>query len=394
MKNRPFLLASAFTMVAAAHGNAQIPPSLFFDKTIPSSTSTQIDLFRALKSGKISGLYIQDLTSRDGVVKPSYKVEYIDDFDICATSDDRITLAGEVIGYKLRADIFDDQGIASLFMTEAQSANLINGECLLAKRHDVPDVDFTLSLRDVTPAKKRKKSGKKSRPVFEEILTPSGQAPIILERYGNISGVLNAAGVTLDPFPRYRAEESNIGKVSDANIIRALKSDNNTMMQVALYLLNNRDKRRADEFITLEDTKSPEVLNTLLTLDALTSPDEGTRTSVLNAIGVVMKDSDSSRVKTAVLKALQAPYPVEIDGRSREFAERFNVEYLDDGTQLPGLRSSEIRLGAALAIYRMSAADRAEIRMKHPEYFEKLSSGLYKSQTSIKLLRSLAVETP
>ena len=394
MNIKALLLATVTITSAGPLSHAQSAPSLFFDKTIPSSTSTQVELFRALKAGKIGDLYIQHSNTRAGVIRPSYKVTYVDDFQSCAASDERITLRGQVIGYKLSAGLLDDEGTVSLFMEEPLSANLINGECLLARRHDVPDVDFTLSLREISAReakkkRKKKKSGKNSRPIFESILTPANGPPIILERYVDISGVLNAAGVTLDPLPRYRVEESNIGKVSDENIIRALKSDNNTMKQVALYLLNNRDKRRSNEFIVLEDTKSPEVLSTLLGMPALLSPDEGTRTSVLNAIGVVMKDSDSSRVKTAVLNALEAPFPVEIEGRSREFANRFGIEYVADGTQLPGVSSAEIRLGAALPIFRMTAVNRAEIQSKHPQYFETLSAGLYKDQSSVKLLRNL-----
>ena len=99
-----------------------------------------------------------------------------------------------------------------------------------------------------------------------------------------------------------------------------------------------------------------------------------------------MTPRDSARVKRAILASLSAEYPLEVEQGSRDFAQRFGLEYLPNGTLREGHMSRKILLGAALPIYRMSETDRRDVVSRFPASFDELYGSLYKRQNSVKWL--------
>jgi len=372
MKIKSTLLVSTLLSVVTLSANAQTAPSIFLDEAIPHSRPSAL-LFQALKANKISELYIRPRKYKK-VTRPAYRITYANDFETCTSFDDQRTLYQDIVGYKLSAEFFDREASLDLFLSEINSADFVNGECLLGAPVDAPAADYHISL--ISPKS------------FDAQISVKDQPPIPIDK--DITKILEMAGVNLEEKPRYKPIESNIGKVSDANIIRALKSESDTLKQTALYLLNNRDKPYGNEYVILEPTKSREVLTTLLAMDYLRSTDEVTRASVLNAIGLVMEERDSAKVKLAIISALEAQYPLKIERSSRDFGKRFGIEFPPDGELRAGHQSQKILLGAAVPIFRMSESDRNAILIKYPDSFEKFYKGTYKSMKPTRLLRDLS----
>ena len=95
--------------------------------------------------------------------QPILLLTYHDDAEICQSFEDDKTLFDGVIGYKLNATFFKGDQANSLYMGESHTADLINGECLLATPANLEDVNFTIGIREVLvekPSKKKKKKPK------------------------------------------------------------------------------------------------------------------------------------------------------------------------------------------------------------------------------------------
>jgi len=373
---RNLCAGTSLALIMSSSAIAQnVKPSLFMDEAIPSSTTEFANMFNILKQGHISELFVRPGNYKKGK-SPIYAITYIDDFESCMKFDDKRTLYQDIIGYKLSAGFFDKDATIDLFMKEPNSANLINGECLLGKPVDTAKADFTVRL-------------KSKKNYIYEIRSLDGSKTTLKNIDFKIPTILAAMNIEYESLPHYKASKSNIGKVSEVNLIRALKSDNDTMKHTALNLISNRVKPYGNEYIITEPTQSPEVLETLLQMDFLKSKDEKTRAAVLEAIGVCMKEGDSAKIKDAILTALEAEYPLKIERSSRDFGKRFGISLPPDGEKRPGHMSQNILLGAAMALHRMSAEDRKDIISRYPESFQKFYSGTYKTMKPTRLLREL-----
>ncbi len=369
-----FFSAFALSITGTSFATDVKAPSVFFDEVMPIRGS--VGLFNAMKNEQIGELYIRP-RNYEKTLRPVYKISYVNDFESCSKFDDQRTLYQGIMQYKLSAGIFDKNASVDLFMEEPNSANLVNGECLLAVKTELPATDFTVKYKSKKALTYQIQSGGASG--------TDGSEVIEFENF-NITYILSAMGQTPEELPRYKDRESNIGKVSDVNIARALKSDNDTIRHTALYLIHNRMKEYSDEYERLEPTRSPQVLETLLDMDYLKSIDETTRASALKAIGVVMTPSDSAVVKRAILTAFETDYPFTVDRSSRDFGKKFGIAFPDEGELRPGHMSRKIVLGAAMPLHEMSSKDRAEVLEKFPEIMEKLS-GSYKNLRETRMLR-------
>lgn len=374
---RDICLGSTLAMVMTSSALAQgSKPSLFMDEAIPSSTTEHANIFNILKQGYISQLYVRPRAYKKNQRSPTYAINYVNDFTTCSQFDDTRTLYKDIIGYKLSAGLFDKTASTDLFMKEPNTADLINGECLLGKKVDSAAADFTIKL--------------KSKKDYTYEISSTDKAIAIVENSNfKMPIILAAMDINYETLPHYKASNTNIGKVSDINIIRALSSENATIKHSALYLLINRVKPYGNEYVITEPTQSAEVLETLLQMDYLVSIDETTRAAVLQAIGVTMDENDSVKVKDAILSALQAEYPLKIEQSSRDFGKRFGISFPPDGEKRAGHESQKILLGAAMALHRMTPQDRKDIISKYPESFKKLYTGTYKSMKQARLLREL-----
>jgi len=362
---------------ASRLANNDGPPVIFFDEVMPIYGS--VGLFNALKNNQISALYVRPIRLKEKQ-QPVYRVTYVNDFDACLEFDGDRTFTSRRRGYELSSRFFDKNASVDLYMEVPNSADFVNGECLLAVKANLVETDFIVSLKD------HKTFTHQIKP-----LKSSSMESVELVGFENfkISKILTAIGQPIEEIPKYDAYKSNVGKVSDANLVRALQSDNDTMKHTALYLIHHRLSEYGNEYVRLEPTTSPEVLKVLSEMPYLKSNDERKRVSVLNAIGIVMTSADSDQAKQAVMTALESEYPFTMPQRSRDLAKRLDLEIPAEGQMLPGYMSAYIVLGSAMPLHEMSSKDRDELLSRFPDIMQKLSTGYNENSRDSKMLRKL-----
>lgn len=379
------VLIGAFiaSCLCAGIAEAEDASSIFFDQALPIRAS--VDLHDALKQGEFSKVYVRPRNYGKKPVRPVYQINLMSDFSTCNQFDDGRTLYKDILGFKLSAAIFDKDSTIDLFMEEPRSAELLNGECLLAKPigMDAPESEIQISYKS------------KKRDFFivakgSEISAPIDTLDMDLP---TIRSVLagNYEPKSQDGWkPRVRPKNKEAGLVSDENIVRALSQGNETVQHVALYWLRERIGRYFGDGVDIsEKPQSKAIANTLLAHKFLTDDDEIKRASVLQALAAVLEPNDSGRAKAAIITAMDTEFPFTMDRADRDSGARFGISYPSEGEGRKGHQSRKITLGTAVLLQVMSETDRNDIIARYPKSYDKLFTGTYKNLSGSRALRKL-----